>query len=158
MLYCNKRIAVLSLALEGTLWKFMATNNIVVLKAQSHLDVWRELLNTVWENHQHFQNCACAPVNHPPTCSKRLSNVSKPTAHRVDTVFVTLPKRFHTVCERVTACQTSIQRVSDAYVPCKYRAQRVCSDRPAVFYRATSLRLPYFPCLRRHDAFSLNKL
>ena len=101
--------------------------------------------NGVWENPQHVQNWTC--VNHPPTCSKRVSNVSKPTAHRVDTVLVTFPKRFHTVCERVAACQTSIQRVPDVYVTCKYRAQRVSSDRPAVIYRATSVRLPYFrPC------------
>ena len=96
----------------------------VLLKAQSHLDVRRERVNTVWENHQHAQNSTCTPVNHPPTCSKRLSNVSKPTAHRVDTALVTFPKRVHTVRERVTACQTSIH--------------------PAVFYRATSVRLPYF--------------
>ena len=87
----------------------------------------------------------CAPVNHPPTCSRRVSNVSKPTAHRVDTVLVTFPKRFHTVCEHVPACQTSAKRAPDVYVTCKYRAQRVYSDRPAVFYRATSVRLPYFP-------------
>ena len=121
------------------------------LKAQSHLDVWLERVNTVWENDQHVQNWTCAPVNHPPTCFKRVSNVSKPTAHRVDTVLVTFPKRFHTVCERVTACQTSIRSVPDVYMTCKYRAQRVCSDRPAVFYRVTSVRLSNSPPLWRHD-------
>ena len=109
--------------------------------------MWRKRVNTVWENHQHAQNWTCAPVNQPPPCSKRVSNVSKPTAHRVDTVLATFPKRFHTVCERVRASQTSLQRVPDVYETCKYRAQRVCSDRPALFYRATSVRLPYFPPL-----------
>ena len=111
-------------------------------------------MNTVWENHQHVQNLTCAPVNHPPTCSKRVSSVSKPTVHRVNTVLATFPKRFHTVCERVPACQTSTQRVPDVYVPCKYRAQRVCSDRPALFYRATSVCLPYPPPLWRHDWYN----
>ena len=77
-------------------------------------------------------------------------NVSNPTAHRIETVLVTFPKRFHTVCERVATCQTSIQRVPDVYVTCKYRVQRVSSDRPAVFCRATSVRLPYSPPLWRH--------
>ena len=80
-----------------------------------------------------------------------VSNVSKPTAHRIDTVWVTFPKRFHTACERLPVCQMSIQRMPNVYVTCKYRAQRVCSDRPAVFYRATSVRLPFFPPLWRHD-------
>ena len=113
--------------------------------------MWRERVNTVWENHQHVQKWTCAPVNHPPTCSKRVSNVSKLTAHRVDIVLVTFPKLFHTVCECVPACQTTIQRVPDVYVTCKYRAQRVCSDHPMVFYRATSMHLPYVPPLWRHD-------
>ena len=81
---------------------------------------------------------------------QRVPNV-KPTAHRVDTVLKTYPKRFHTVCERVPACQTSIQRVLDVYVTCKYRAQRVRRDRSAVFHRYTNVRLPYFPPLWRHD-------
>ena len=121
------------------------------IKPQSHLDVWRKRVNTVWENHKHVQNRTCAPVNHPPTCSKRVPNISKPTAHRVDTVLVTFSKGFHTVCERVPACQTSTQHAPDVYVTCKYRAQRVCSDRPAVFYRATSVRLPYSLLLWRRD-------
>ena len=79
-----------------------------ILKAQSHLDVWRERVNTVWENHQHVQKLTCAPVNHPPTSSKRVYNVSKTTVHRVVTVLATFPKRFHTVCKLVPACQTSI--------------------------------------------------
>ena len=99
------------------------------LKAQSHLDVWRERVNTVWKSHQHVQNWTCAPVNHPPTCSKRVSNVWRPTAHHVETVLATFPKQFHTVYERVPACQTSIQRVLDVFVTCKYRAQRVRSGR-----------------------------
>ena len=120
---------------------------ISFIMPQSHLDVWRQRVNTVWENRQHVQNWTCAPVNHPPTCSKRLPNASKPTAHRVDTVLATFPKRFHTMCERVSACQTSIQRVLDVYVTYKYRAQRVFRDRSAVFYRTTSVyrtsRPPY---------------
>ena len=120
-------------------------NKPKIVKAQSHLDVWRERVNNVWENHQHVQKWTCASVNHPPTCSKRVSNVLKVTAHRVDTVLVTSPKQFHTVCERVPACQISIQRVPDVYVTCKYRAQRVCSNRPTVFYRTTSMRLTFFP-------------
>ena len=92
---------------------------MIIIMPQSHLDVWCERMNTVWENHQDVQNWKCAPVNHPPTCSKRVSNVSKPTAHRVDTVLATFPKRFHTVFERVPACQTSIQRVLGVYVTCK---------------------------------------
>ena len=112
------------------------------VKSQSHIDVWRERVNTVWENRQHVKKLTCAPVNHPPTCSKRVPNASKPIAHRVDTVLATFPKRFPTVCERGPACQTSIQCVFDVYVTCKYLAQRVFSDRSAAFYRATSVRLP----------------
>ena len=124
---------------------------LAFLKAQSHLDVGRERVNTVWETHQHVQNWTCAPVYHPPTCSKRVSNVPKPTAHRVDTVFSTFPKRFHTECERVPACKTSIKCVLDVYVTCKYRAQRVRSDRSALIRHVTSERLPYFRPLWRHD-------
>ena len=92
-----------------------------------------ERVNTVWENHQHVPNWTCAPVNY------------------VDTVLVKFPKRFHTVCERVPVCQTSIQRVPDVYVTCKYRAEQVSSDRPAVLCRATSVRLTYFPPLWQHN-------
>ena len=122
-----------------------------VVKAQSHLDVWHERVNTVRETHQHVQNWTCAPINHPLTCYKRVSNVPKPAAHRVDTVLSTFPKRFHSVCECVPACQTSIQRMLDVYVTCKFRAQRVRSDRSVVFNRATRVRLPYFPPLLRYD-------
>ena len=99
----------------------------------------------MWKNHEHIQNWTCAPVNYPPTCSKCVSNVLKPIAHRVDTVWATFPKWFHTVCEHVPACQTSIRRVFDVYVTCKYCVQRVPSDRSAVFHHATSVPLPYFP-------------
>ena len=112
------------------------------LTAQSHLDVWCERVNTVWENHQHFQNWMCAPINHPPTCSKCVSNVWKPTAHCVNTVLAMFPKEFTTVCESLPAMR--IQRVLHVYVMCKYRAQWVRSDCSAVFYHATSVRLPYF--------------
>ena len=113
------------------------------LKAQSHLDVWRERVNNVRGNHQHVQNWTCA-LSIIYQRVPNVSNVSKSTAHRVDTVMVPFPKHFHTVCERVAARQTSIQRVPDVYVTCKYRAQRVPRDRPTVFYRATSVHLPYF--------------
>ena len=121
------------------------------LKAQSHLDLWRERVNTVSENHKHVQNGMCAPVNHPPTCPKCMSNILKLTAHRVDTVLVTFPKRFHTMCECVAACQWSIHHVPDVYVTCKYRAQWVSSDHPAVFYHAISMRPPYIQPLWHHD-------
>ena len=81
------------------------------IKAPSHLDVWRERVNIVWENHQHVQKRMCVPVNHRLACSKRVSNVSKTTNHRVNTVWVTFSQRFHSVCERAPTCQTSVQRV-----------------------------------------------
>ena len=92
----------------------------------------------------------CLPVSHPPTCPKCMSNILKLTA-RVDTVLVTFPKRFHTMCECVAACQWSIHHVPDVYVTCKYCAQRVSSDNPAVFYHAISMRPPYIPPLWHHD-------
>ena len=85
------------------------------LKAPSHLDVWRERVNIVWENHQHAQKRTCVPVNHRLACSKRVCNVSKTTYHRVNTVWVTFSLRFHSVRERVPTCQTSVQRVLNVY-------------------------------------------
>ena len=52
----------------------------------SHLDVWRERVNIVCENHQHVQKRTCVPVNHRLTCSTRVFNVLKTTYHRVNTV------------------------------------------------------------------------
>ena len=89
------------------------------LKVPSHLDVWRERVNIVWENHQHVQKRTWVPVNHLLACSKHVSNVSKTTYHRVNTVWVTFSQRFHSVCERVPTCQTSVQRVLNVYVTCE---------------------------------------
>ena len=86
------------------------------IKAPSHLDVWRERVNIVWENHQHVQKRTCVPVNHRLACSTRISNISKTTYHRVNTVWVTFSQRFHSVCERVPTCQTSVQRVLNVYM------------------------------------------
>ena len=91
---------------------------ISLLKPQSHLDVWCERVDIVWENYQHVQNRTCVPVNHSPTCSKRVSNVLETTNHRVDTVWVTFPERVYSVCEREPTCQTNIQRVPDVFVTC----------------------------------------
>ena len=78
------------------------------LMPQSHLDVWRERVNTVWENQQHVQNRTRVPNNHRPACSKHVYDVSKTTYHRVDNVWVTFSQRFHSVCKRVLTCQTSV--------------------------------------------------
>ena len=86
------------------------------LKAPSHLDVWRKRVNIVWGNHQHVQKRTCVPVNHRLACSKHVSNFSKTTYHCVNTVWVTFSQRFHSVCERVPTCQTSVQRVLNVFV------------------------------------------
>ena len=49
-------------------FKLSSLYHTFVLKAQSHLDVWHERVNIMWENQQHVQKRACVPVNHPSTC------------------------------------------------------------------------------------------
>ena len=46
--------------------------DIQLLKTQSHLDVWRERVSTMCENHQHVQKQMCTPVNHPLMCCKHV--------------------------------------------------------------------------------------
>ena len=74
-------------------------------------------------------------VNHPPTCSKRVSNAS--TDHRVSTVWVTFSGRFHSMCERVPTFNVYPSRVS--------RFSTVLNECGALVQCVSGVRLTCFP-------------